>query len=284
MSVQRRKGEGLVRDVTSRGARLRFTVYGQGTPVVLVHDFLSSGLAWSRALPHFGPKLQLIVPDLPGFGDSEKPPPDKYSYSPETFAETIMDLTAAIGTDRFSICGHGLGGAVALSAAANHPARIRRLILVNPVVYSAGLEPFWRLAALPILGPLAFKQLLGRGFFRRHMARTVGPSGDDDDDGTVSQLFEQFNSPAAREAAYATMKSLQDPRTISASLPRIYAPTLVLWGRHRGAQPVEYGRRLARELQQCRLQAIDCDGSPAQASPEAFARDVERFVESETFP
>jgi pimeloyl-ACP methyl ester carboxylesterase len=236
----------------------------------MVHGYLWSGAVWDEVFPLLSRTFRVVVPDLPGFGESEKPPPGRYRYNFDGFAESIVDLLAAIGLGRVSVCGHGMGGGVALTLAATHPHLVDRLVLVNALVYPPRQDPLSRIAGLPVIGPLVFKQLYGRMLFR---ARFDGASSRH-----VDRLFEIFDVPAAREAAYATMLSMLDTRPLTASVPRVTAPTLVAWGRSHRASPLEQGRRLARELGGARFEVFDCGSSPAEECPEAFANAVTAFL------
>lgn len=270
--------EPTVRDVAARGARVRFVEAGAGRPLLLVHDYLSSHLAWEEALPRLAQHFRVIAPDLPGFGESEKPPPARYGYGLEAFAESLADLAAAVGAGRLSVCGHAMGGAVALTLAANHPHLVDKLVLASPLVYPARPDPLARLAATPIVGPIVFKQLYGRAAFRRHFHGHALGGGFAASDARIDYLFDLFNVPAAREAAYATMLSLEDTRPLTASLSRVTAPTLIVWGRGDRVSPVDQGRRLARELRGARFDVLDCGHSPAEECPEAFADLATRFL------
>src|SRR5471030_443963 len=79
------------RDVAARGARIRFVEIGEGPPLVLVHDYLASRVAWDDVLPALSARFRVIAPDLPGFGESEKPPPGRYRYDFESFCESLAD-------------------------------------------------------------------------------------------------------------------------------------------------------------------------------------------------
>lgn len=271
----------LVRDVASRGARVRFVEAGAGRPLVLVHDYLSSHLAWEEALPRLATRFRVIVPDLPGFGESEKPPPNRYAYGLDAFAESLADLVAAIGLSRASFCGHAMGGAVALTLAANHPHLVDRLVLVSPLVYPPRPDALTRIASTPIIGPIVFKQLYGRTVFRRHFrdrlsgATSTIPAVNES---RIDYLFDLFNVPAAREAAYATMLALLDTRPLMASLSRVSAPTLIAWGRGDRISPVDQGRRLARELRGARFEVLECGHSPIEECPDAFVDVAMRFL------
>jgi pimeloyl-ACP methyl ester carboxylesterase len=268
----------ITRDVAVRGARIRFVEAGDGPPLLLVHDYLSSRVAWDDALPSLSRRFQVIVPDLPGFGESEKPPPGRYRYDFDAFSESLVDLIAAVGLGRVSVCGHAMGGAVALTLAATHTDIVDKLILVNPLVYPPMPDALSRIAGIPVLGPLVFKQLYGRSLFRSQLLGKERPGPNGASARRVDHLFELFDVPAAREAAYATMRAMMDTRPLTASVPRVTAPALVAWGRESRRSPVEHGRRLARELGGARFEVFDCGPSPAEEVPQAFANAVTAFL------
>jgi pimeloyl-ACP methyl ester carboxylesterase len=266
------------RDVSARGARVRFVETGSGPPLVLVHGYLWSRIVWDDVVPRLSRRFRVIVPDLPGFGDSEKPSPARYPYSFEAFAESLVDLIAAAGGSRVSVCGHSMGGAIALTLAASHPDLVDKLILVDPIVYPAPHASMARVATIPVLGPIVFKQIYGRLMFRKFFSQNVYASEESVPAARIEQLFEMFNAPAAREAAYATMLATLDTRSLIASLPRVSAPTLVAWGRADRSVPVSHGRRLARELSHARFEVFECGHSPAEECPDAFVDVATAFL------
>jgi pimeloyl-ACP methyl ester carboxylesterase len=270
------------RDVAARGARIRFVDAGEGPPLVLVHDYLASRVAWDDVLPRLSERFHVVAPDLPGFGESEKPSPRRYNYDFDAFSESLVDLIAAVGLGRVSLCGHAMGGAVALTLAATHAHVVDKLVLVNPLVYPPRPDALSRIASVPVLGPLVFKQLYGRTLFRSRFSANAS-GGRHGGNGAVARrrvdhLFELFDVPAAREAAYATMRAMLDTRPLTASVPRVSAPTLIAWGRSNWASPVDQGRRLARELGGARFEVFDCGPSPAEECPDAFASAVTDFL------
>ena len=268
----------VVRDVAARGARIRFVEAGDGPPLVLVHDYLASHVAWDDVLPRLAERFRVIAPDLPGFGESEKPAPSRYRYDFEAFSESLVDLVAAIGLSRLSLCGHAMGGAVALTLAAAHAHLVEKLVLVNPLVYPSRPDALARIASVPVFGPLLFKQMLGRTLFRNRFLAHTPPGANAGSARRVDHLFDLFDVPAAREAAYATMHAMLDTRPLTASIPRVTTPTLVVWGRENRSLPVSEGRRLSRELGGSRFEVIDCGASPAEERPEAFTQVVTSFL------
>ena len=269
----------ITRDVAARGARIRFVEAGSGLPLILVHDYLASRVAWDDVLPRLAENFHVIALDLPGFGESEKPPPSRYRYDFDGFSESVIDLIAALGLTRVSLCGHAMGGGVSLTVAASYPHVVRKLVLVNPLIYPPRRpDPLSRMARIPLVGPLVIKQLYGRALFRSRFLRDAQGAPSDAATLRVERLFELFDAPAAREAAYATMRTMLDTRTLTARVPRVMSPTLVAWGRGNRTSPVEHGRRLARELGGARFEVFDCGPSPAEECPDAFARIVTAFL------
>jgi pimeloyl-ACP methyl ester carboxylesterase len=249
-----------------------------------VHGYLWSGTAWEDVFSLLAERFRVIVPDLPGFGESEKPSPAKYAYGLEAFAESLVDLVAALGAGRVSVCGHSMGGAVALTLAANHPDLVERLIVVSPVVYGSRQSAASSITTVPVVGPLLFKQVYGRAMFRRFFRENVYLDPESLPAGRIEQMFATFNGPAAREAAYATMLSTLDARPLVARIPRVNAPTLVAWGRGDRWVPVEHGRRLARELRRARFEVFDCGHSPPEETPGPFAEIATAFLVNKSGP
>ncbi len=281
----------LLRDISARGVRVRLLEAKTdetpaGAPaLLLLHDLFSGRSSWSPLLPLVVQTYRVLAPDLPGFGESEKPPPSRFSYSVDAMAEAMLDVLAALRESRAVVCGHGLGAAVALALAADHPGVVKNLILVSPLWHGTKPSRVARLARVPVLGPLVFKQGYGRAMFRAHFrdevyGRADAAGGTPFPQARVDEWFERFDAPPAREAALATMRGLSDPRAVVARLPRVTTPTLLVWGREDKLVPVSAGRKLAREIPHARLEVLAAGHSPAEEAPEEFARVLRGFIES----
>lgn len=284
MSATRVSADGAtLNDVLARGARIRFADEGRGKPLLLVHDFLSSHREWDHLRPLLAPHARVIALDLPGFGSSEAPDPSRYRYTFDGFADSITDVVAALGLGPVSIAGRGMGGAVALTLAASHPDLVERVVLVAPHVYPTRVHFFERLAEVPFLGPLLFKQVYGRGFLRAYLGGSRGKHA-----AASAQRLEvhlgRFDAPSTRQAAYATLLAMLDARPVVARVPRVQAPCLVVWGRDDPRAPVELGRKLTRELSRARLEVVESGHSPAEDCPDDLARHVLEFLAGDSIP
>jgi pimeloyl-ACP methyl ester carboxylesterase len=284
----------VLRDISARGARVRLLeATSDGPParatLLLLHDLFTSRSSWLPLLPSVVQSYRVLAPDLPGFGESEKPPPSRFSYTVDAMAEAMLDVLAAVRESRAVVCGHGLGAAVALALAADHPGVVKNLILVSPLWHGTKPSRVARLARVPVVGPLLFKQGYGRAMFRAHFRDEVyaAPGGVDAQpfpQARVDEWFDRFDAPSAREAALATMRGLSDPRAVVARLPRVTTPTLLVWGREDKLVPVSAGRRLAREIPHARLEVLAAGHAPAEEAPDEFARVLKGFVDGARRP
>jgi pimeloyl-ACP methyl ester carboxylesterase len=269
------------RDVTARGIRMRVLSAGEPSapPLVLVHDFLSSHLEFDDVIDPLAERFHVVSPDLPGFGESEKPSPTRYAYGVEAFTEAVADLMAAYGLGRSCVVGHGLGGAVGLTLAAHHAELVRRLVLVGPLCYTVALRERMRVPLLPIVGRVLFKQLWGRRRFRAFYRDDVFSEASDLPLARIDRLYDCFNSPSARESAYAVLESMLDTRPVVARVSRVRQPTLVVWGRDDRLMPASAALKLGRELEDARLELFDAGHAPHQERPAEFVGVVREFCE-----
>lgn len=267
------------KDVPTRGARIRFVEAGTGAPVLFVHDFMATRELWTAAIARLARRFHVVAPDLPGFGASEKPDPQRYAYGWDAFSDSMFDLVAALGLGRVHVCGHGMGGGVALSLAARHPALVHKLVLTSALVYPLREHALERAGRIPLFGALLWRQMMGHALFRTYVHSTVYSGASRVPAGRTEELYEAFNAPASRQAAHATLVAIADTRPLVARLPRVSADTLVVWGRDDGVAPIEHGRRLARELHG-RFEVVECGRCPPDEVPDAFATAVGAFLEA----
>lgn len=272
--------QSIERDVTVAGVRLRTTEWsrpyptGQEEPVILIHGALSPRASLEPMARRLGSRFRAMTVDLPGFGDSEKPPKEKYPYGVRGAAESLLGLFSGLGISRAHVYGHGLGGLVAIHLAAKHPEIIRRLALcAPPLSYSPELMGF---LTAPWVGGLVFRQLLGAGLFAKvYRDRIWG----DVPAATLDTYFQSFTPPAARAAVLATLRGSMDVQGAIADVRRIRSPSLILWGRKDRLIPVEAARLFSRELPSSGLELIDAGHAPHEESPAAVAAILSRFFD-----
>ena len=125
--------------VTVDGVRLHYWVGGRpdGQPVILWHGFLSTGYAWREVAPALASAgLSVLVPDMRGYGDSDKPEGDD-GYDARALAEECRSLVAEIGfggNRPIILAAHDMGALPALIWAADHAHEIAGLLYIEALV------------------------------------------------------------------------------------------------------------------------------------------------------
>src|SRR5947209_4093919 len=107
--------------------------------IVLLHGFPSSSHMFRELIDLLAPHFHLIAPDYPGFGYSDSPAPDRFTYSFDHLADVLEQFLQILGIDRFSLYLQDYGGPVGFRIATRQPDRIESLIIQNANVYLGGL-------------------------------------------------------------------------------------------------------------------------------------------------
>jgi len=111
--------------------------------LLLLHGFPSAGHLFRELIPMLSDRFRVIAPDLPGFGQSDMPPRDKFSYTFAKLAEVIERFTEVIGLARFAIYVFDYGAPTGFRMALRHPERITAIISQNGNAYEEGLSEGW---------------------------------------------------------------------------------------------------------------------------------------------
>lgn len=247
----------------------RLVVHAWGTddddPLIALHGF---GVTGARTFRYVAPgfaaaAVRLLAPELPGLGAADAP---GTACGLRRYADLVAALADELGLDRPALLGHSLGGKIAAAAAALHPERFGRLVLVAPGGFSR-LAPL-----LPFLAGLADAvDLFERRWFTDHvLPRTP-----------LAAVFPDAASRAALRRLRGAHAALDLDRTgLRPRLARITAPTLVVWGADDPVLPVRTARRVLRDIPHAALSVIPGAGhAPMKDRPAALVETVVSFLQ-----
>lgn len=246
-------------------------------PIILLHGWPSSSLLWRNIIPVLAGRFYVIAPDLPGYGQSDKPPNVRYDLP--FLKNFILDLVDALGLEKCTLAAHDLGGMAALSFAVQHPDRLDKFIIMNTCPYksrSFRLRFSLFLLKQPILAklllsPFAFKQILKTGIFN-HDLLTPG-------------LVDRFRLPwlsnkdsirAFSATIGVPLNELVEPVE---ALNSIKLPTLILWGKKDLFFHFSTARRLYQDLENSQLVGVENAAHFCQEeAPGYIARAITAFM------
>jgi pimeloyl-ACP methyl ester carboxylesterase len=242
------------------GLRTRCLVRGSGPPALVLHGW---GASIETVLPIVGclqDVARVYALDLPGFGESEPPPAPWGVEEYQAFVASFMD---ALGIGRASIVGHSNGGRIAIRMASTEPQRVARLVLVD----SAGIRPrrtlnWYRRVGMAKVGKHAAR-LLGRPG-KRLRELLVGRAGSAD----------YLQAGAMRPTLVRLVNS-----DLREHLPRIAAPTLLIWGAEDGDTPLSAAQQMEKLIPDAGLVVFEGAGHYSYLDqPARFAAVVRHFL------
>lgn len=232
--------------------------------LVLLHGFPTSSRQFAALIPLLAMKYHVIAPDYPGFGQSDMPPPETYSYTFDQIAETMARLLDHLGIDSYALYIHDYGAPVGLRMILARPERLRALITQNGNAYAEGLGPKWaKIAefwAAPEDHPEVVDAFLSHdGTKQRHIAGTRHPERYDP--ASWEDEFAHLSKPGQRAIQSAL---LYDYRTNVASYPAWQdwlrtnqPPTLIVWGANDPSFIAAGAEAFRRDLPQAELHLLD---------------------------
>ena len=215
---------------------------GQGSPLVLIHGAgaRTGDQEWKLNLEALASHYQVYVPEMVGFGNSDKP---RIDYTVPLFSEFFSNFISALELHSPSLLGHSLGGGIALDFTLKYPEKVHKLVLVD----SAGLSEelgFMGKLLFPLFTAIA--RLRGDHVF---VSLMTGGNGGEPVNNFMDRLHE------------------------------IEVPTLILWGGWDGYLPVRLAYEAHERMPNCRLHVFPrCWHAPQKQRADEFNRHVLEFL------
>ena len=268
-----------------------------GPPLLLLHGFPQTHAIWHRVALALKERFFLVMPDLRGYGDSDKPAgePDHANYSKRAMAADMVALMQSLGHARFGLVGHDRGGRVAHRLALDHPQAVSQLCVIDIAptldMYAATDMRFasayfhWFLLIQP--APVPERLIGGDPLFILHT--TLGGLGADGmgyiEPQALADYERCFAQPDTLHAMCEDYRAsagidLEHDRASRAAGQRIACDTLVLWGTrgvvNRLFKPLELWQ--AQCAGRVSGEAIESGHFVPEEAPEAVARALRAFL------
>jgi pimeloyl-ACP methyl ester carboxylesterase len=246
------------------GLRARFRTTGEGADVVLMHGWGCDLSIWNGVHEHLaGVGFRVTSLDFPGFGESEEPP---VPWNMEDYTVWFERFLTARGIVNPVLIGHSFGGRVALIFASRNPTS--KVVLVD----AAGVKPrrsvkyyikVWSFKALKRIAPIVLGSKKANELIERRRAKAAS---------------------ADYKAASSTMRGTFS-RVVNEDLrrhmPRISAPTLLIWGEKDTATPLRDAKIMERLIPDAGLVVFDGVGHYSFLErPAQFAAILDNFLKS----
>jgi len=255
------------------GMNVRYVQAGDGPVVLLLHGLAASLLTWYCNIDVLADAgYRVIAPDLPGYGDSDKP--SHLDYSPDAAANFVYDFSQELGLERFSLVGSSAGGLIAGLFALEHPDMVEKMVLVGSGGFGREVPWFLRAISLPGLG-----ELLCQPWLNKKMGATKYLFYRPPD--VLEELLPEMDRlkllPGARTAMLHSVRSsinilgLRKEGFILDRLKSSVVPLMTVWGAEDIIIPISHADHVRRELPRSIVHVIpECGHWPQMEKPGQF--------------
>lgn len=245
-----------------------------GAPILLIHGFAVAG--GETFQPWATTQLRgrsLILPDLLGYGHSERIPTAGPWYSLASYSDGIAALLDQLGVAQVDLIGHSNGGTVAAQFALDHPGRVRRIVFIDAGIYvepSAGE----RIIQLPLgIGRAVAWHAFGGGPW------SINALACERRGCHWGELAKVANTTDTLRAMMRSHREYPGPRPLAGRIPQLRQPVLVIWGANDNITPLSHGQRLARETRARLVIVAGAAHMPHLQAPEEVGRQVRSFLQ-----
>jgi pimeloyl-ACP methyl ester carboxylesterase len=283
----------MARSAPVDGFALAYDRRGAGDPVVLLHGWPGDRTDYDAVVPLLEPYADVVVPDLRGFGASDKHlqlPSQAYSAAAQ--ARSVLGLIDELDLRAPLLAGYDVGSRIAQAVARAAPDRVRALV-VSPPLPGAGdrvltpnaqrelwYQPFHSLGLIEEL--VDGRRDAVRAYLRHFWSHWSGPSFELDGH-RLDHLCEVYGPPGAVTASVGWYRAGSGLVATSlaerapAAADRIAVPTTVLWPEHDPLFPFEWSDRLSSFFSALETEFLTAVGhfTPVEA-PEALATSIQR--------
>jgi pimeloyl-ACP methyl ester carboxylesterase len=253
------------------GHSVRYLDYGRpnegAKDLVLLHGIGASSERWLRVAPTLSKYFRVLVPDILGFGYSDKP---TVEYTMDFFQDFLSGFFSGLKLSRPSIVASSFGGHIAAEYAIRNGRGLDKLVLVS----SAGIMR----TSTPVLDGYIMAALYPTYENALNAFRMMAHDPAAVTEETVADFVNRMRLPNSKYAFMSTLLGIKYAPALRGRLSGIVAPTLVMWGDNDKMIPIQYAKEF-REIPGSELVVIkDCGHTPYVEKPLTFNRMVLKFL------
>lgn len=264
-----------------------FTAGDTGSPVVFIHGsgLDSASISWSRVLGELADEFRVFAPDLPGYGQSEKP---EVEYSIDYYVDFLEQFLDHIKEKEICLAGLSMGGAIALSFSLKHPSRVKKLVLVSSYGLMQRL-PFHPLTAFSIRtavmewGYLMLQKSRSRLLTRRVLLSGLICAKEKLSDELIEEVYLASQDPQAGKAYCSFLRSELMEKGLRSNflerLSELTMPILLVQGTKDKTIPLSCAISANESIKNSNLFLLEgCSHWPQNEETDKFNQTVKQFL------
>lgn len=223
---------------------------------------------WLPVFPLLNKKYRVIAPDLPGFGQSDKPQID---YTPEFFKQVTLGLLETLSLRNVYLVGTSHGGEIAAECASTQDPRIKKVVMVCPAGIMKKSTPALDTYIMAALYP-------NRELVKTAYRMMTGNEGEISES-AVENFISNMTRSNTKMAFLSTLLGMKNSPPITEKLQLIRSPVLLIWGSNDRMIPLEYSKSFVSSLENCKFVVMEgCGHIPYEEQPAEFSKIVLEFL------
>lgn len=266
----------LTREYGFSGGPVRYEVFGEGPPLVMVHGTPFSSYVWRNIAPRLAGERTVYVYDLLGYGASEKRAGQDVSLAVQ--GRLLAELLDHWGLEEPDVVAHDFGGATTLRAHLLGRRAFNSIALVDPVAIGPWGSPFFKLVQEHVDVFERIPAYMHRAMVAAYVRDATHRPMDEE---TVLPYLEPWLGEEGQNAFYRQIAQNDQRYTdeIEGRYGEIQSPVLILWGEEDRWIPPQKGERLHEAIPNSELKTIpECGHRVQEDAPEAVVTHLTGFL------
>lgn len=264
--------------VEVEGMQVHYQDVGSGMPVVLLHGTGASLHTWDEWTDRLQGDYRIIRLDLPAFGLTGPHPQNDYQIT--SYTRFLNHFLTQLAVDSCYLVGNSLGGNIAWLFAANHPNKVKKMLLIAPSGYPVKdykVPSVFKLARTPVLNKI-IQYITPKWFIRNNLNQVYF-----DKEKVSDELVERYHKLSLREGNRAAFIKRAKTEFVdySSQIKSIQIPTLLLWGKEDRWISPSIGSQFNEILPNSKLVILDKIGHvPMEEAPNQSVAHAIQFFEN----
>lgn len=262
-------------DGLQQGIQLHYRDEGQaeGPVLVLLHGIMASLHTWDGWVEQLKDDFRIIRIDIPGFGLTG--PYADGIYNIERSVDMLDQLTDKLGIESFFLAGNSMGGYISWNFAAEHPEKVKRLVLLDAAGYPFQPPMMLELLRTPILKD-SMAYMTPRFIVTQTLNEVYGDTAKVNDEiiDRYHQLMLREGNRVAVVDVFASIAHVENKK-----IKQLKLPTLIQWGEHDAWIPLANAEKFANDIEDAKTIVYPGVGHiPMEEIPQQSANDAKDFL------
>lgn len=235
--------------------------------LLLLHGFPASSFMYRDLIERLAGRFHVIAPDYPGFGYSDAPPVEEFSYTFDQLADVVGKFTETLRLRKYALYMQDFGGPVGFRLATRHPDRISFLVVQNANAYEEGLpdsfwspvRALWKDPSLANFAKIREAAMSDAALEWNYMHGVHEPTRINPDSWTLQRAL--LSRPGNKEIMLALLYDYRTNLARYAGWQEYFRqhqpPMLIVWGKNDVIFPATGARAYLRDLPDAKLHLLD---------------------------